>query len=76
MNLNCYPTTNFQICVSSILSNSSTLSITPPTNGNRSLIVGFELTRAGVRMQLTGAIRLASEAFVLGPWVKTAAMVR
>lgn len=54
----------------------STLSIIPPTNGNLSMIVRFWRTRPGVRMQLTGAIRVATEAFLLGPWVKTTAMVR
>jgi hypothetical protein len=54
----------------------STLSIVPPTNGNLSMIVRLSLTQPGVRLQLTGAIRLAKEPFVLGPWIKTGSVVR
>jgi hypothetical protein len=54
----------------------STLSITPPTNGNPAMIVRFSRTRPGVRVQVTGAIRLATQAFALGPWVRTDAIVR
>lgn len=54
----------------------STLSISPPTNGNLALIVRVTRTKPGTRLQLTAAIRMATDAFSLGPWIRTGTLIR